>query len=261
MKFNNTILLLSFFCISIIFSSCTVQNRLYRPGLSIAWESDKNYSGIPTTYNITQNFGKQDDIYNNESLSDIIVNSEENIRCLASESLVNSVPLSKNHENEVPSVIYSVKKANSDSCDLIVMRSGDEIYALVRELTPTEVKYKRCDMPGGPMISINRNDILFIRYADGTKEVFKQEHPVKQAKTDYYHKSIHPIGILAIVVGLVGLIIFGIPLGILAVTLGISSISIIARESDRFYGRALSVIAIILGAFDVIGVLIYLSTL
>ena len=63
------------------------------------------------------------------------------------------------------------------------------------------------------------------------------------------------------VAGLVGLIIFGIPLGFLAITMGISSLAKIARESDRLYGRAFGVIAIIIGALDIIGVLIYLSTI
>jgi hypothetical protein len=43
--------------------------------------------------------------------------------------------------------------------------------------------------------------------------------------------------------------------------MGISSLAKITREGDRLYGRAFGVIAIIIGTLDVIGVLIYLSTL
>jgi hypothetical protein len=250
-----------FIVLTVFFAcSCTFQQRLYRPGFTVSRNGENaiaEQGGIGNNSAIYGYAGHRLLKTGQEEKTEVSdeIHGDE-IQAVA-EVVASSEKTRRNRENP----INNVCKVKCDSCDLIVLRNGDEISALVKELTPTEVKYKRCDMPGGPMISIYRNDILFIRYADGTKEVFKQERVSKQDKAVYYHKSIHPGGVLAMVAGLVGLIIFGIPLGVLAITMGISSLAKITREGDRLYGRAFGVIAIIIGTLDVIGVLIYLSTL
>ena len=56
--------------------------------------------------------------------------------------------------------------------DLIVLRDATEIEAKVIEVTDSQISYKRFDNPDGPMYRKNTSDVLFVKYANGTKEVF-----------------------------------------------------------------------------------------
>jgi len=56
--------------------------------------------------------------------------------------------------------------------DIIIKKNGDEISAKILELTPEVIKYKRYDYPEGPTISLPKNEVFLIRYANGTKETF-----------------------------------------------------------------------------------------
>jgi|TARA_B110000091_G_C13653130_1_gene406253 hypothetical protein len=58
-------------------------------------------------------------------------------------------------------------------CDNIILKDGSEISAKIVEITPDLIKYRKCNNLDGPLFSINTNDVLLIRYLDGTKEVFK----------------------------------------------------------------------------------------
>jgi hypothetical protein len=69
----------------------------------------------------------------------------------------------------------------SDSCDEIIMRSGDILSGKIIELNPTQVKYKKCDYLTGPMVVINKEDVFMLRYSNGSKEVFNQ---TKSASND-----------------------------------------------------------------------------
>ncbi|WP_354578182.1 hypothetical protein [Hymenobacter sp. UYP22] len=55
--------------------------------------------------------------------------------------------------------------------DLLTKTTGEEVQVKVLEITPTEVRYKRTDNPDGPLITVRRNDVFMIRYANGTKEM------------------------------------------------------------------------------------------
>ena len=54
--------------------------------------------------------------------------------------------------------------------DLIFLRDGDIIEAKVMELSPTEIRYKRFDHLEGPTVVIPANNVLSIRYENGTVE-------------------------------------------------------------------------------------------
>lgn len=56
--------------------------------------------------------------------------------------------------------------------DLIVLRDATEIESKVLEITETNVSYKKWDNLDGPVFSISRDKVFFIRFANGTKEVF-----------------------------------------------------------------------------------------
>jgi hypothetical protein len=55
--------------------------------------------------------------------------------------------------------------------DIITKKSGEEIQSKIIEITTSEVKYKKYDNLGGPIYSILKNEVFFIKYENGTKEV------------------------------------------------------------------------------------------
>ncbi|MDR2232375.1 MAG: hypothetical protein LBE56_04530 [Tannerella sp.] len=56
--------------------------------------------------------------------------------------------------------------------DVITLRNGAEIQALVFEVGPDEVGYKRFDNPDGPNYKMKTSDISSIMYQNGTKDEF-----------------------------------------------------------------------------------------
>ncbi len=69
--------------------------------------------------------------------------------------------------------------------DLITKKSGEDIKAIVTEVNPTNVKYRRFDNPDGPLFTINKSEIAVIRYANGENEVFNQSQYAGQVVPKY----------------------------------------------------------------------------
>lgn len=61
------------------------------------------------------------------------------------------------------------------SQDVITTKTGDDIQAKVMEVGNTEIKFKRMDNLDGPLFTLLKADVLMIRYANGTKDIFTQE--------------------------------------------------------------------------------------
>ena len=61
------------------------------------------------------------------------------------------------------------------SQDVITTKTGDDIQAKVMEVGNTEIKFKRMDNPDGPLFTLLKSDVLMIRYANGTKDIFSLE--------------------------------------------------------------------------------------
>ena len=73
-------------------------------------------------------------------------------------------------------------------CDNIIFKDGSEISSKIIEITPDLIKYRKCSNLEGPLISISRNSILMIRYADGTKDIINFDNE-NQNKEVYNHSS------------------------------------------------------------------------
>ena len=57
--------------------------------------------------------------------------------------------------------------------DTIFYKKAGSIVVLVKEVSQTEVQYKKLEMPDGPMYIIDKNDIAKIVYKNGYTEVIK----------------------------------------------------------------------------------------
>lgn len=70
--------------------------------------------------------------------------------------------------------------------DIIVLRNGDIINALVKEVQKSEIKYKKTSNPDGPLYSIDKSDVLSIKYTNGDVdkfEVLSQENESSKGTT------------------------------------------------------------------------------
>lgn len=56
--------------------------------------------------------------------------------------------------------------------DNITLRNGDEIPAKVLEINQNDLKYRKTANPDGPIYTASLRDVLFIKYANGTKDSF-----------------------------------------------------------------------------------------
>ncbi len=58
--------------------------------------------------------------------------------------------------------------------DYIATKKGDVIKAIVSEVTPTQISYKKFDNLNGPNYWINKSDVLSITYQNGEKDIFSE---------------------------------------------------------------------------------------
>jgi hypothetical protein len=98
--------------------------------------------------------------------------------------------------------------------DMIVLTNGNIIEAKVEEISPAEVKYRRFDNLNGPLVIINKSDVLSIKYENGVTEVLNSvltaaplQPPIPQASIPtgpaldpnklYFSFSLEPSGFIA----------------------------------------------------------------
>ena len=68
-----------------------------------------------------------------------------------------------------------VSSLTTNAQDLIIKRNGDEIQAKIIEVGTDEIKFKKFDHIDGPLFVVAISEIIFIKYEDGSKEVFEEK--------------------------------------------------------------------------------------
>ena len=85
----------------------------------------------------------------------------------------------------LPLVIFCISMANMFAQDVITLKNGDDIQALVQEIGNVDVKYKKFDNPNGPSYTLKKSEIVMIQYENGSKDVFANNTvPVVNENTD-----------------------------------------------------------------------------
>jgi|GEM_PF-1932035 hypothetical protein len=137
----------------LVFSSCSLQKRLYTKGFySSSNSSVKKTTNADTTIISLNNLQHSTVNKRNKNSTLLTVNSTaKNTKFL-------SLPIKL-----------------IGACDTIVLRSGAKITANISEINPTQIKFKNCGSPNEPDIFINKDDINYITLANGTKEVFDSQ--------------------------------------------------------------------------------------
>lgn len=229
------------FLFAMVFSSCTMEKRLYRPGHNIEWSHSKKKSKTITNPSVIE-----------QEAEPVLSASNDN-------SFLDFIIKPKNNYLKV------------DTCDNIVLRNGDELSAKVIEVGTSEIKYKKCQNLNGPLYSISKKDVFMIKYANGTKDIMPEEK-AKEGSDPFFDdddyaikngdfkdqkpvvKRTEGIGIagfiivlaslplwwyVAMIVGIIGSIM-GIIFGIIGMARGFS-------KSEMFRGKGFSVVSLILG--------------
>tara|TARA_B100000795_G_scaffold41162_1_gene27021 strand:+ start:87 stop:611 length:525 start_codon:yes stop_codon:yes gene_type:complete len=137
-------------------------------------------------------------------------------------------------------------------CDNIILKDGSEISSKIIEITPDLIKYRKCSNLEGPLISISRNSILMIRYADGTKDIINFDNK-NQNKEVYNHSSTpSSIGFASIVTSIFAWFILPYIFAPAGIILGI--IGLIKDEN-----KVMSIIGLTISAIAFIFLMIALS--
>lgn len=67
--------------------------------------------------------------------------------------------------------------------DVITTADNSTIKAIVSEITPTAIKYRKASNPKGPVYTLELEKVKTITYTNGTKDVFNQEE-IKTSKEE-----------------------------------------------------------------------------
>ena len=62
--------------------------------------------------------------------------------------------------------------------DIITLKNGEDIQAIVQEIGEVDVKYKKFDNPNGPNYTMKKSEIFMIRYQNGSKDVFSTKSTI-----------------------------------------------------------------------------------
>jgi len=241
MKSSGYIILLGW--ILIIFQySCSIEQRLYQPGLSVEWNI-RNFNNSKKSYAINKKPFHQNSVQGK-------VNSLNG-------RFINSV-----HKDTLPSTLNPVSiderkypiRRMADTCDLMKMKDGKEISAKILEVTQDLIKYKKCENLDGPVYSTAKSGVIWVKYANGTADYFEVEdttsdiRPVpgeKQASVPS-GKLVEGNGALGLFMGFLGIIFIGLAF-------------VVANTDGAIFlllaGLILSIVAMVLGIIGMIRVL------
>ena len=231
-----------FFISLILLFSCSVQKRKYQKGFYVSSSKTSHHSSKKNTRLL-----KDEVKVENLVAKNINFETEEN----AEASVNNTVLILK--KSTFP--VLSIEK--EDSCDLIILRNGDEVSAKVLEISPIEIKYKKCTMPDGPLYVVKKSDVFMIKYQNGTKEVFKSEEPSavkssKEPEANSYNKpkKINPWAIASIISAILGIYPLSGLGSILAIIFGNLALKQIKANPEKFEGETLANVGKIMGIVE-----------
>jgi len=85
-----------------------------------------------------------------------------------------------------------VSAASTFAQDVITLKNGNDLQALVQEIGETDIKYKKVDNPNGPNYTLKKSEILMIKYANGSKDVFTDKSIIDVPQTTHSRRPRRP---------------------------------------------------------------------
>lgn len=229
----------------LILFSCSVQKRKYQKGFYV--------SNTKHTKQIQKNNKFKKDL-TTESLvlkqTVIPVNETEEVSLSASADTKPLILLS--------SPFIKKLRAADSLCDQITLKNGDEVSAKVLEITPTEIKYQKCGVTDGPLYIVKKTDVFMIKYANGSKEVFKvggtepkninNNNGTNTTKDKYTGpRKMHPLAVLAFISAIFGIYPLTGLASIGAIIFANIALKEIKQKPNQYKGEMLAKIAKVIG--------------
>lgn len=138
-----------------------------------------------------------------------------------------------------------------DKCFSMYLKNGDVLEVKLIQITPTEIKYKRCNKPDDPEIVISKEDVFSIKDSNGDAiysskdETWKKGYEVADGATDKLALASGITGIAALTLGLLFWPV-GLAAGIAAGIMGIMSMRRF-RENPKLRGEGWAITGIVAG--------------
>jgi hypothetical protein len=257
---NVLVVLLGILLGSSTFFSCQIEKRVHRPGYHVQYKKSKPAKTAKIDHKKSESL-KDSEVHtfleeqkNQESLKDplLVAKKDKDNEVVEFQSKVEAIELFK------PDVIED----NSQECETIVYTNGVLAKVKIEEITPTVIRYLRCDLKDGPLITVNRYDVYKIIYSNGAEDIITEYDNPKSGKNSLNAgATFDGIGLVSFISSLVGLLIAGIIFGPVAIIFGIISIARTSSEKKEYKGKAFGVIGLLIGAIGTIIIVLYLSSL
>ncbi len=270
---NTDFYLLLFVSVLIFCSSCKVEKRLYQSGYHVEWvkappkhkqsESSK-YKPVSVPTDLKSPNTEQVERFTFVETTPI--DYDLTATTTFSENLVGEVLEQKKsltavlkQSSEKPS-----DRVSEESCETVVLTDGRRLVVKVLEITQTELRYRKCNYPDGPVVFLNKSDVDRVIYENGAEDIISgysapRENGNVQSGTPAAGKRLEVLGLLSMIFGILGFFIAGIPLGLTAVILGFISMSKFASRPGEFMGRGFMIAGIIIGFVAIVGALVVIS--
>jgi hypothetical protein len=253
----NTIRICSLLMSILLFTACSLEKRVHRPGYHITWSEKVNASN-------TQKFNtRKKDAYDVSSSKDYISGEESNFMNSKALSPITR-SFSQTLQNTGTALPYKKKLLRNEAdsliaCDILTLNTGQDIEVKVIEVGTTIIKYRRCDNLDGPIVSINKSEAFMIKYPNGQKDVFTPSLGVSAAPVKPNAFSADSLSLASLILGILSLsVIYLAPLfGLLALVLGALTIKKIETSTDPKKAKKTATIGMVCGGIALIIVGLY----
>jgi hypothetical protein len=172
------------------FSACSVEKRRYTSGYHIQWKNSKHNDGRNESARDGKAGGNHK-ISTTEASSSVNVMYDEVITASADHAIIMS--------NNAAEKINTYADILPEECDVIILKNGEEVKGKVTDITPDEIKYRKCDDLNGPAITLKRSEVFMIKYPNGTKDVIAQDAPSENKNKPAEKEDSGVFGILSMI--------------------------------------------------------------
>ncbi len=196
--------------ICLLFSSCVMEKRMYRPGYYI--ESNSRQLNNPVTKNIQEPIMEA---------NMIPVLSADQIEKINNKEVAPKFPILQASIKD-PQIIKKAKQilqVSENNCTQLILYDDNVIDVILVEVGRKKVLYKACGQPDSETLSIASDLVYKIRYTNGTEYVLNEYTKVNTGKDVL--KISAGIGIVAVVILILLLVVFLVTFSLGGFSLGV----------------------------------------
>lgn len=259
---KNSLLLIC--SIILLATSCQVEKRRYSDGYYINRSGKSVKAQKVDSQKLT---AQQTPTVNNAVATELTYSVDEPV---LSANLYDEPIVAQKSEN-----LFDKNNKYAGKCDIITLKSGEKIEAIIIDVAGNDVKYKNCSNQNGPTLLVERSNVETITYANESKNAKQEATPApKKEEADYVKENpktesnatqnekplkMEWLGFFGFLSSLTGLLVAGIPLGSLGMVFGIISLIKIQKHPEKYkQKRGFAIAALIIGLVAVVGAIIFL---